>query len=204
MGNVCQHWTYLNAVFGQFMGVGSAYNTITFNAREGNLYGNVFVGQTHNQTVFGSVVFVLVLEDQAFAGIVIGFTLTTPAELNLITLEVLLILDYFNETLGKRKTFINIKIWSKKSVKYLILRKFISNCWVRSDFRRHFVMVIKILRLLRTIQKIIRINHKILLLMPLLWWWAHILFLSHWQNAHFFFIPFPVQNMNIIKLSRRN
>src|SRR5512142_230954 len=71
--------TNLNTVFGQFMGVGSAYNAITFNAGEGNLYGDVLVGQTYNQTVFGCVVLVLVLEDQAFTGIVIGFTLTTPA-----------------------------------------------------------------------------------------------------------------------------
>lgn len=81
------------------MGVGSAYNTITFNTREGNLYGNVLVGQTYNQTVLRGVVLVLVLEDQAFTGIVIGFTFTTPAEFNLITLEVLLVLDYFDETL---------------------------------------------------------------------------------------------------------
>lgn len=81
------------------MGVCSAYNTITFNAREGDLYGDVLVGQTYNQTIFGCIVFVLVLEDQTFAGIVIGFTLTTPAEFDLVALEVLLVLDYFDETL---------------------------------------------------------------------------------------------------------
>lgn len=91
--------TYLNTVFGQFMGVCSAYNTITFNAGEGDLYGDVLVGQTYNQTIFGCIVFVLVLEDQTFAGIVIGFTLTTPAEFDLVALEVLLVLDYFDETL---------------------------------------------------------------------------------------------------------
>lgn len=81
------------------MGVCSAYNTITFNAGEGDLYGDVLVGQTYNQTIFGCIVFVLVLEDQTFAGIVIGFTLTTPAEFDLVALEVLLVLDYFDETL---------------------------------------------------------------------------------------------------------
>lgn len=63
------------------------------------MYGDVLVGQTYNQTIFGCIVFVLVLEDQTFAGIVIGFTLTTPAEFDLVALEVLLVLDYFDETL---------------------------------------------------------------------------------------------------------
>lgn len=93
------------------MGIGSTYNTITFNTREGNLYGNVLVGQTYDQTILGCIVLVFILEDQAFASIVIGFTLTTPAELNLVALEVLLVLDYFNETLkitSNKTLFINI------------------------------------------------------------------------------------------------
>ena len=85
------------------MRIGSAYNTITFDTGEGNLYGDVLVGQTYDQTILGCIVFVLILEDQAFTGIVIGFTLTTPAEFNLVALEVLLVLDYFNETLKFQK-----------------------------------------------------------------------------------------------------
>lgn len=90
---------YLNTIFGQLMGIRSAYNTIAFNSGISDLYGDILIGQAYNQTVFGCVVLIFVLEDQTFPGIVISFTFTTPAEFHLIALEVLLILDYFNETL---------------------------------------------------------------------------------------------------------
>lgn len=81
------------------MRVGGANNTVTLDARVSDLSGDIAIGQTYNQTVFGGVVLVLVLEDQALSGIVIGFSLTTPLELNLVALEVLFVLNNFNETL---------------------------------------------------------------------------------------------------------
>lgn len=92
------------------MGVGSADDTIAFDAGIGNLTGNVTVAQTYNQTILRCVVLILVLEDQAFPGIVIGLTLTTPLELNLITLKVLLVLYNLNETLKEtqEKTHITL------------------------------------------------------------------------------------------------
>lgn len=91
--------TYLDAIVGQLVRVGRADNTVTLDTSVCDLSGNVFVGQTHNQTVLGGVVLVLVLESQTLPGIVIGFTLTTPAEFNLVALEVLLVFNYLDETL---------------------------------------------------------------------------------------------------------
>ena len=68
-----------------------------------HLTGDVTVGETHYKTVLRGVVFVFVLDSQAFAGIVVSLSFTTPLELNLVPLEVLLILDYLDETL-ERKT----------------------------------------------------------------------------------------------------
>lgn len=92
--------TYLDSVLGQLMRVGGADNAISLNARIGDLSGDVAVGQANDQTVLGSVVLVLVLENQALASIVIGLSLTTPLELNLVPLKVLLVLHDFNETLN--------------------------------------------------------------------------------------------------------
>lgn len=91
--------TYLDAIVGQLVRVGRADNTVTLDTSVSDLGGDVLVGQTHNQTVLGGVVLVLVLESQTLPGIVIGFALTTPAEFNLVALEVLLVLDYLDETL---------------------------------------------------------------------------------------------------------
>lgn len=92
------------------MRVGSADDTITFDAGISNLTCNVAVAQTYNQTILRCVVLILVLEDQAFSGIVIGLTLTTPLELDLITLKVLLVLYDFNETLQERQEKTHIRL----------------------------------------------------------------------------------------------
>lgn len=60
---------------------------------------NIAIRQTHNQTILRRIVLVLVLEDQALASVVVGFSLTTPLEFNLIPLEVLLVFNNFDETL---------------------------------------------------------------------------------------------------------
>lgn len=84
------------------MRVGSAHNTITLDPGVGNLNSDVLVAQTNNQTVLRGVVFVFVLENQTLPSIVIGLALATPAELNLIALEVLFVLHNFNETLRNK------------------------------------------------------------------------------------------------------
>lgn len=91
--------TYFNAVFRQFVGVCGANDAVAFNSRIGNLSGYIAVRQTNNQTILWRIVLVLVLEDQAFSRIVIGLSLTTPLELDLVTLEVLFVLNNFHESL---------------------------------------------------------------------------------------------------------
>lgn len=91
--------TDLDAIAWQLVGVSGAHNTITLNAGVSDLAGDVTVAQTDNQTILRGVVLVLVLEDQTLTGIVVGLALTTPAEPDLVTLEVLLILNNLHETL---------------------------------------------------------------------------------------------------------
>lgn len=64
---------------------------------------DIFVGKPDNQSELGRVVLVLVLNSQSLPGVVIGFSLTTPLEFNLETLEVLLVFHNFDETLRKAK-----------------------------------------------------------------------------------------------------
>lgn len=79
------------------MGVGGADDLVALDAGVGDLAGDVLVAQTHHQPVLGGVVLVLVLERQAPTGIVVGTSLTTPLELDLVPLEVLLVLHDLNE-----------------------------------------------------------------------------------------------------------
>jgi hypothetical protein len=90
--------TDLDAVFRQFMGVRGADNAVTFDASVSDLTGDVAVAQTHNQTVLGSVILILILEDKTFASLVVSSALATPLELDLVPLEVLLVLHDFDET----------------------------------------------------------------------------------------------------------
>jgi len=71
----------------------SAHNLVTLDTSICNLTDNVLVGEAYNQTVFGCVVLVLVLEGETLAGIVICLALAPPAEFNLVPLEVLLVLN---------------------------------------------------------------------------------------------------------------
>lgn len=91
------HSTYLDSVLGQLMGVGGAHDLVALDARVGDLAGDVLVAQTHNQAVLGGVVLVLVLERQAPTGVVVGASLATPLELDLVPLEVLLVLHDLDE-----------------------------------------------------------------------------------------------------------
>lgn len=91
--------TYLHSILGQFMWVCSTHDLVPFDARVGDLAGDILVAQTHNQAILWGIVSIFSLERQAFPGIVIGASLATPLEFNLVPLEVLLILHHFHETL---------------------------------------------------------------------------------------------------------
>ena len=79
------------------MAVRSADDDVPLEPGVSDLAGDVGVGAADNQPVLGGVVFVLVLDDQTLAGVVVGSSLSPPAELDLIPLEVGLILDNLDE-----------------------------------------------------------------------------------------------------------
>lgn len=88
----------LDSVLGQLMRVSGAHDAISLNASVSDLTGDVAVAEAHDQTVLGSVVLVLILEDKTLASLVVGSALTTPLELDLVALEVLFVLHDLNET----------------------------------------------------------------------------------------------------------
>lgn len=63
------------------------------------LGGDVLVGEPHHEPVLGGVVFVFVLDDEPFAGVVVRPPLPPPLELHLEPLEVRLVLHHLHETL---------------------------------------------------------------------------------------------------------
>lgn len=91
--------TNFDSVFRQLVRVSGADDFVALNARVSDLSGDIAVRQANDQPVLWRIVLVLVLEDQAFSRIVIGLSLTTPLELDLVTLEVLFVLNNFHESL---------------------------------------------------------------------------------------------------------
>ena len=92
----------LNAVAGQLVTVGGSQDTVSLQPGVGNLATDVLVGASDDHAVLGRVVFVLGLNDETLAGIVVGLTLTTPAELDLEPLEVRLAFDELDERLENK------------------------------------------------------------------------------------------------------
>ena len=91
--------TNLDTITREFMTVCGGDNPVSFKPGVCNLTGDVLVGHTHNHAILGGIVFILVLNDETFSGIVISFALTTPPELDLESLEVSFALDYLDERL---------------------------------------------------------------------------------------------------------
>ena len=94
--------TNFDTVVGQFMAVCSGHNSVTLQASISNLTSDVFVGTSHNHTILGRIVLVLVLNDQTLAGIVVGLAFTTPPELDLVTLEISFAFDHFDKRLQEK------------------------------------------------------------------------------------------------------
>jgi len=74
----------LDAVALQFVGVSGTKHLVAGDLGGDDLTDDITVREADNETVFGSVVFVLGLSDEAFASIVIGLTSTTALVLGLI------------------------------------------------------------------------------------------------------------------------
>ena len=91
----------LDAIVGELVRVSSGNNHVSLEPGVRYLAADVLVGRPDNHTVLGSVVLVLVLDDQTFTGEVIGLAFATPPELNLEALEVSLVLHHFDKHLRK-------------------------------------------------------------------------------------------------------
>jgi hypothetical protein len=73
-------------------------NTITLKSGVDNLTDDVLVGNTDNESVLGSIVLVLVLNNQALASIVVSLAGTATTVLDLVALEVRAVLNDFQES----------------------------------------------------------------------------------------------------------
>lgn len=74
----------LDAIAFEFVTVSRAEDLVAGYLGGDDLADDVFVGESDDESVFGSVVFVLGLGDETLACIVIGFTCTTTLVLCLI------------------------------------------------------------------------------------------------------------------------
>ena len=79
------------------MAVCSGDNDVTLESSVGNLTADVGVGRSDDHSVLRSVIFILILNDETFPSIVIGLSLSPPAELHLIPLEIGFVLDDFDK-----------------------------------------------------------------------------------------------------------
>merc|ERR1719270_3007683 len=89
--------TNFDSIVGQFMAVSSSHNSISLEASISDLTSDVFVGTSHNHTILGCIVLVLVLDDKALTGIIVGFAFTSPPKLHLVTLEISFTFDHFDK-----------------------------------------------------------------------------------------------------------
>jgi len=92
------------SVTSELGGLSLAENAISIDQGVSDLADDLGVGKSDNKTVLGRLVLVLVLGTQSLSLAVIGLTLASASELDLITREVCLSLSLLNENLTNRKT----------------------------------------------------------------------------------------------------
>ena len=89
----------LNTIVGKLVSIGRSNDKVSLNLGVYNLADNISIGETNNQTILGGIVLVLVLNDQAFASIVISLALTASAILDLEAFEISLVFNSLDERL---------------------------------------------------------------------------------------------------------
>eukprot|EP01137_Pigoraptor_chileana_P005004 Opistho-2@47464 len=89
--------TNRDAKAGELGRVGSRKNDITLDLGIGDLADDRLVGEADDKAVLGRVVLVLVLDNQALAGIVVRLALSATTVLDLVALEVRLVLHNLDE-----------------------------------------------------------------------------------------------------------
>jgi len=81
----------------KFVGVCRGEADIVSHISGEDLACDIFVGETNTETVFGSFVFVFILNDQTTTGIVVGLALSASLVLDLEALEISFVFHNFNE-----------------------------------------------------------------------------------------------------------
>ena len=69
----------------KFVTVGCAENLIAGYLRGDDLADDIAVGEANDEAVFGSIVFILGLTDEAFSSVVVGFTSTATLVFDLVS-----------------------------------------------------------------------------------------------------------------------
>lgn len=81
----------------EFLRIGGTEDSVSLDGRGNNLGNDSGAGDSGNQSVLGSVVFVLILENESLSSVVVSLSLSSPLEFSLIPHEVGLVLDNFHE-----------------------------------------------------------------------------------------------------------
>lgn len=89
---------------GELMSIGSSQDLITGQLGINKLTNHISVGEANDKAVLGSVVLVLILDDETLTGIVVRLSLTATTVLDLVTLEVGLVLDQLDERLNEKRS----------------------------------------------------------------------------------------------------
>ena len=73
----------LDSIALEFVSVGGAEDLVARDLRGDDLTDNILVGEADNETILGSVVFILGLGDETLAGVVVGLSCSTTLVLGL-------------------------------------------------------------------------------------------------------------------------
>ena len=75
----------LYAIALEFVTIGCTKNFVAGDFRRDNLADDILVGKANDKTIFGGIIFVLRLGNEAFTSVVVGFSLTTTLVFGLIS-----------------------------------------------------------------------------------------------------------------------
>ena len=85
------------SIFSEFLRVSSTENFITLDGGIDNLGDDSSIGDSGNQSILGGIIFIFVLLDESFPGIVVGFALSSPFEFGLEAHEISFVLNKLDE-----------------------------------------------------------------------------------------------------------
>ena len=89
----------LDSITFEFVSIGGAEDLVARNLGGDDLTDNIFVGEADNETILGSVVFVLGLGDETLAGVVVGLSCSTTLVFGLVAATMLSVASLFTESL---------------------------------------------------------------------------------------------------------